>query len=69
MIIVKSFTVMKLLIVACLALAVLSVDAASKRTHHADTTITHKVFFDVEIDGHKAGGLHLLCRSRWGSIM
>lgn len=30
-------------------------DAKSKRGGHADTTITHKVFFDVEIDGHKAG--------------
>lgn len=44
-----------LISVALVALVALPINAASKRSHHADTTITHKVFFDIEIDGHKAG--------------
>lgn len=46
-----------LVLLATLLVALPIIDAKSKRAH-ADTTITNKVFFDVEIDGHKAGGLY-----------
>eukprot|EP00854_Cymbomonas_tetramitiformis_P022671 gene22671-27369_t len=44
------------LVVALVALVIAGVDAAKKKTKTvADETITHKVYFDIEIGGEAAG--------------